>query len=90
MAESSVKLPTTRSGATDSDDDDVSLPSDTMAILQTFLREQAEREKALSTVAVPTADVDAEISAVTNSTTVAPTFKAFEENWVRKSRTRLQ
>lgn len=53
-----------------SDDDDIALPADTLAILQSFLREQADREQAVAEAEKADAGV-------------APTFQAFEENWVR-------
>lgn len=63
---------TTESEAENSDDDDqVILPDDTLAILQQFLKEKADREKfeeAAATTAAP------------NPT--KPAFNAFEENWV--------
>lgn len=74
MADPSVKpaAPASTTDAVDSDDDDIALPSDTLAILQQFLRDKAEAEEQLTKTGA-----DGEV--------VEPKpFKAFEENWVRK------
>lgn len=61
---------------TDNSDDNeqISLPDDTLAILQQFLKDKADREKFEDTAAT---------AAVPNS--IKPTFQAFEENWVSTS-----
>lgn len=56
------------------DDEDLALPADTLAILQSFLADKAQREKLIESDA-PAALVDPD--------GVKPTFDAFEENWVR-------
>lgn len=64
----------------DDDDDVIKLPDDTMAILQQFLREQAEREKALQTV-----EDNGSAAGATDQNdpaTAVPKFKVFQENWV--------
>lgn len=55
------------------DDEDLMLPEDTLAILQAFLAEKAEREKL--------AESDPAASLV-DSNGEKPTFHLFEENWV--------
>lgn len=55
-------------------EDDLSLSDDTLAILQEFLREKAEREKLFSENSVPNNE--------SNSEKTKPIFEAFEENWV--------
>lgn len=63
----------------DTDDDDATtLSANTMAILQTFLREQAEREAAMS-VAISGVDQPDSEHGVVNA---APKFHAFQEDWV--------
>lgn len=64
----------------DDDDDVIALPDDTMAILQQFLREQAEREKALQTVEGNGSAAGA--TDPNDPATVVPKFKVFQENWV--------
>lgn len=64
---------TDRAEADNSDDNDqISLPHDTLAILQQFLKDKADREKF-------------EEAAATATVTI-PTFKTFEENWVSTTR----
>lgn len=60
----------------DDDEDDIALPDDTLAILQSFLAEKSQREKLAET----------DSSTQGNPTGEKPTFDAFEENWVSISK----
>lgn len=55
-------------------EDDLALPDDTLAILQSFLAEKALREKFIESRPETLAESDSGEK---------PTFDAFEENWVR-------
>lgn len=57
----------------DEDDEQITLPTDTHAILQQFLREKAEREELESK--------SAQLAGAGDSK--KPSFDTFEENWVR-------
>lgn len=58
------------------EDEDLILPADTLAILQTFLAEKAERDKHDQALAGADDAISTDLDAA------RPTFDAFEENWV--------